>query len=134
MGYSAVCVVDFSDLADAISPDVPHYAQWLEVAQFQTEERAQQFREDFMSLSGMEELSHITGPAFAKAVADDLEMDGQWQVMDEQSLEQLKAGEWRVIHPEVAWQPRLVMPSNQANEWKNAVSCLMRILRKCRMG
>jgi hypothetical protein len=25
-----------------------------------------------MSLAGMEELSHITGPAFANAVADDL--------------------------------------------------------------
>ena len=45
-----------------------------------------------MSLSGMEELSHITGPVFAKAVADDLGMSGKWQTMDEQSLEQLKAG------------------------------------------
>ena len=52
----------------------------------------------------MEELSHIPGPAFARAVADDLGMDSQWQTMDEQSLEQLKAGEWRVT--EGTWQPQ----------------------------
>jgi len=116
LGYSAVCVVDFTDLAEAITPDAPQRAQWLEVAQFQTEQRAQQFHEDFMSLSGMEELSHITGPAFAKAVADDLGMNSQWQTMDEQSLEQLKAGEWRVTHPETEWQPRLNEASNPALE------------------
>ena len=69
-----------------------------------------------MSLSGMEELSHITGPAFAKAVADDLGMSGKWQTMDEQSLEQLKAGAWRVTHPEEAWQPRLNEASSPALE------------------
>ena len=116
LGYSAVCVVDFADLAEAVSPDAPQRAQWLEVAQFQTEDRAQQFHEDFMSLSGMEELSHITGPVFAKAVADDLGMSGKWQTMDEQSLEQLKAGAWRVTHPEEAWQPRLNEASSPALE------------------
>ncbi|NLF77530.1 MAG: hypothetical protein GX573_17695, partial [Chloroflexi bacterium] len=119
LGYSAVCVVDFADLAEAVSPDAPQRAQWLEVAQFQTEERAQQFHEDFMSLSGMEELSHITGPAFAKAVADDLGMNSQWQTMDEPSLEQLKAGEWRVTHPEAEWQPRLNEASNPGFEATN---------------
>ena len=116
LGYSAVCVVDFADLAEAVSPDAPQRAQWLEVAQFQTEQRAQQFHEDFMSVSGMEEMSHITGPAFAQAVADDLGMDSQWQTMDEQSLEQLKAGEWRLTHPETEWQPRLNEASNPALE------------------
>ncbi|NLF78096.1 MAG: hypothetical protein GX573_20580 [Chloroflexi bacterium] len=119
LGYSAVCVVDFADLAEAVSLDAPQRAQWLEVAQFQTEERANQFREDFMSLSGMEEMSHITGPAFAKAVADDLGMSGKWQTMDEQSLEQLKAGEWRVTHPEAEWQPRLNEASNPGFEATN---------------
>ncbi len=119
LGYSAVCVVDFADLAEAVSPDAPQRAQWLEVAQFQTEDRANQFRDDFMSLAGMEELSHIPGPAFAKAVADDLKMDSRWKTMDEQSLEQLKAGEWRVMHPAEAWQPRLNEASNPALEAVN---------------
>ena len=116
LGYSAVCVVDFTDLAEVVSPDAPQRAQWLEVAQFQTEERANQFRDDFMSLSGMEELSHIPGPAFARAVADDLGMNSQWQTMDEQSLAQLKTGEWSVTHPELTWQPRLNEASSPALE------------------
>jgi hypothetical protein len=69
-----------------------------------------------MSLAGMEELSHITGPAFANAVADDLGMDSQWQTMDKQSLDQLKAGEWHVMHPDEAWQPRLNEVSTTAFE------------------
>jgi len=40
-------------------------------------------------------------------IANDLQMDSQWQALDKQSLEQLKAGEWRVTHREAAWQPRL---------------------------
>jgi hypothetical protein len=36
--------------------------------------------------------------------------------MDEPSLEQLKAGEWRVTHPEAEWQPRLNEASNPALE------------------
>ena len=107
LGYSAVCVVDFADLAEAVSPDAPQRAQWLEVAQFQTEDRAQQFRNDFMSLVGNDELGNITGPALAGVIANDLQMDSQWQALDKQSLEQLKAGEWRVTHREAAWQPRL---------------------------
>jgi len=116
LGYSAVCVVDFGDLAETLSPEAPQRAQWLEVAQFQTEDRARQFKDDFMSLAGMEELSHITGPAFANAVADDLGMDSQWQAMDKQSLDQLKAGEWHVTHPDEAWQPRLNEVSTPAFE------------------
>ncbi len=107
LGYSAVCVVDFADLAEAVSPDAPQRAQWLEVAQFQTEDRAQQFREDFMSLVGSDELDAITGPALADVIADDLGMDGTWQVMDGEALERVKAGEWRVIHSAETWQPRL---------------------------
>ena len=116
LGYSAVCVMDFSDLAEALSPESPERAQWLEVAQFQTEERAQQFREDFMSLAGMEELSHLTGPGFAEAVASDLGMDSEWQVMEKDALEKLEAGEWSVTHPAEAWQPRLNEVSNPALE------------------
>jgi len=94
LGYSAVCVVDFADLAEAVSPDAPQRAQWLEVAQFQTEQRAQQFHEDFMSLVGNDELGNITGPALAGVIADDLEMDSRWQVMDKQTLEQCGAVEF----------------------------------------
>jgi len=105
LGYSAVCVVDFADLAEAVSPNAPQRAQWLEVAQFQTEDRANQFRDDFMSLAGMEELSHIPGPVFAKAVADDLGMGSQWQTMDQQTLDHLATGQWHVTHDQVAWYP-----------------------------
>jgi hypothetical protein len=107
LGYSAVCVVDFGDLAEAIAPDSTERAMWLEVAQFQTEDRAKQFQDDFMSLAGSEELYHITGPALAGFIADDLGMDSQWQAMNKHALEQLKAGEWGVTHPHEAWQPRL---------------------------
>ncbi|MBI5961730.1 MAG: hypothetical protein HY866_23535 [Chloroflexi bacterium] len=107
LGYSAVCVVDFGDLAETLSPEAPQRAQWLEVAQFQTEDRAKQFRDDFMSLSGMEELSHITGPAFANAVADDLGMESRWQIMDQPALEKLKTGAWSVVHIAAEWQPRM---------------------------
>lgn len=69
-----------------------------------------------MSLAGMEELSHIIGPVFAKAVADNLGVNSQWQTMDEQSLEQLQTGEWRVTHPEAEWQPGLNEASNPALE------------------
>jgi hypothetical protein len=88
--------------------------QWLEVAQFQTEERAQQFREDFMSVAGMEEMSHLSGPGFAEAVAGDLGMSGGWQTMDQEALEKLKAGEWALEHPAEVWQPRLNEASNPA--------------------
>lgn len=77
MGYSAACVVDFGDLAETLSPEVLQRAQWLEVAQFQTEERAQQFKDDFMSLVGSEELDHIIGPALAEVIADDLKMNSR---------------------------------------------------------
>jgi hypothetical protein len=107
LGYSAVCVVDFSDLAETLSPETPERAQWLEVAQFQTEDRARQFQTDFMALAGSEELGHITGPMLAGVIADDLEMDSQWQIMDKAALEKLKAGEWGVVHPTGEWQPRM---------------------------
>jgi hypothetical protein len=116
LGYSAVCTVDMTELVGAVAPHRPERAQWLEVAQFQTEDRAQQFREDFMSLVGADELGNITGPELAGVIADDLEMDSRWQVMDKQMLEQLKAGEWRVTHPAEAWQPRLNEVSNPAFE------------------
>jgi len=105
LGYSAVCVMDFSDLAEALSPDSPERAQWLEVAQFQTEERAQRFREDFMAVAGSDELGHITGPALAGVIADDLEMDSRWQIMTQPELEKLKAGEWAVPHETSIWRP-----------------------------
>lgn len=107
LGYSAVCVVDFTDLAEAVSPDEPQRAQWLEVAQFQTEQRAQQFHEDFISLVGADELGNITGPALAGVIADDLAMDSQWQVMDKESLAQLKSGEWHITHKPDEWEPRV---------------------------
>jgi hypothetical protein len=66
-------------------PDTPERARWLEVAQFQTEDRAQQFREDFMSLVEADEPDGITGPALAGVIADDLEMGSQWQMMDKLS-------------------------------------------------
>ncbi len=105
LGYSAVCVVDFSDLAETLSPDAPERAQWLEVAQFQTEDRARQFRDDFMSLAESDESGHVTGPLLAGVIADDLEMASQWQIMDQAALENLKAGEWGVSHPAMAWRP-----------------------------
>jgi len=114
LGYSAVCVMDFSDLAARLSPEAPECGQWLEVAQFQTEERAQQFREDFMSLANADEASRLSGPAFAEAVANDLGMGGGWQTMDRESLEKLKAGEWAVEHPAEQWQPRLNEASSPA--------------------
>ena len=77
------------------------------MAQFQTEDRAKQFQDDFKSLVEADEPGGITGPALAGVIADDLEMGSQWQMMDEPSLEQLKAGEWTVAHPADAWQPRL---------------------------
>lgn len=107
LGYSAVCVVDFGELAETLSPDAPQRAQWLEVAQFQTEDRAQQFRADFMSLVGSDELSGITGPVLASVISDDLEMDSRWQVMDKQTLEQLKAEEWLLVHDSANWHPSL---------------------------
>jgi len=116
LGYSAVCVVDFGDLAETLSPDSPERGQWLEVAQFQTEERANQFREDFLSLANADESTHLSGPAFAEAVANDLGMGGGWQTMDKESLEKLKAGEWAVEHPAEAWQPRLNEASSPAIE------------------
>jgi hypothetical protein len=111
LGYSAVCVVDFSDLAETLSPETPERAQWLEVAQFQTEDRAKQFKDYFMSLAGSEELDHVTGPALAGFIADDLKMDSQWQIMDQLVLDRLKANEWAVVHAPANWQPRLDEPS-----------------------
>ena len=105
LGYSAVCVMDFSDLAEALSPDSPERGQWLEVAQFQTEDRAQQFRDDFMSLVDQDEMGNITMPALAEVIADDLEMDSQWQTMDRESLDKLKAGEWNVTDEAQNWRP-----------------------------
>lgn len=107
LGYSAVCVVDFSDLAETLSPATPERAQWLEVAQFQTEDRAQKFKDDFLSLAGSDELGHITGPMLAGVIADDLEMDSRWQILDQAALEKLKASEWAVTHEADNWRPRL---------------------------
>jgi hypothetical protein len=90
----------------------PNAAQWLEVAQFQTEDCAQQFRDDSMSLVESDESGHITGPLLAGVIADDLEMDSQWQVMDKQTLEQLKAEEWSVIHTD-EWRPIKSAPDTQ---------------------
>jgi hypothetical protein len=98
-------VVDFSDLADTLSPDTPERGQWLEVAQFQTEGRANQFRDDFMSLVESDESGHVTGPLLAGVIADDLEMDSRWQIMDQAALEKLKAGEWAITHGANNWQP-----------------------------
>jgi hypothetical protein len=60
LGYSAVCVVDFADLAEAASPDTPERAQWLEVAQFRTEDRAQKFKDIFCRWQGR--MNWITSP------------------------------------------------------------------------
>jgi len=116
LGYSAVCVVDFGDLAEKLSPDEPQHAQWLEVAQFQTEERARKFQDDFMSLVEADELGSVTGPALAGFIADDLNMDSQWQVMDKPALEQFRAGEWSLTHKPEQWQPRLKETSSPALE------------------
>jgi hypothetical protein len=99
--------VDFGDLAETLSPEAPQRAQWLEVAQFQTEERAKQFKDDFMSLTGSEELDHVTGPALAGVIADDLGMESRWQIMDQPALDRLKSNEWGVIHVPTDWQPRM---------------------------
>ena len=88
--------------------------QWLEVAQFATEERAQQCCEDFMSLAGSEKLGHITGPMLAGVIADDLEMDSRWQIMDQPALDRLKADEWVIVLTPQEWQPRMdEMPPTQ---------------------
>jgi hypothetical protein len=90
---------------------------WLEVAQFQTEDRANQFKDDFMSLVESDELDHVTGPALAGFIADDLGTNSQWQSMNQLSLEKLNASDWSVIHPTDEWYPKLdkVLP-NQAIE------------------
>jgi hypothetical protein len=115
------CTSNTREFCNSIrSPEAPERGQWLEVAQFQTEERAQQFREDLMSVAGMEEMSHLSGPGFAEAVAGDLGMSGGWQTMDQEALEKLKAGEWAIEHPADAWRPRLEeVPSNHAVEAAN---------------
>jgi len=105
LGYSAVCVVEFGDLAEALSPEAREHGQWLEVAQFATEERAQQFREDFMSVAGMEELSDLTGPGFAKAVAEETGLGGEWQRLDREALGTIQAGEWSLTHSRTEWHP-----------------------------
>jgi hypothetical protein len=100
------CTSSTRKSCNSIRPlDTPERAQWLEVAQFPTEDRAKRFREDFMSLVDADELGHITGPALARVIADDLEMDSQWQIMDKTALEKLKAGEWGVVHTVGDWQP-----------------------------
>ncbi|MBI5961721.1 MAG: hypothetical protein HY866_23490 [Chloroflexi bacterium] len=73
------------------------------MAQFQTEDRAQKFRDDFMSLAGSEELGHVTGPALADFIADDLKMNSRWQTMNQPDLEKLKADEWRIVHSADEW-------------------------------
>jgi hypothetical protein len=80
---------------------------WLEVAQFQTEDRANQFKDDFMSLVKSDELDHITGPALAGFVADDLGTESQWQTMNQRSLEKLEANDWVVVHTPTEWQPHI---------------------------
>ncbi len=45
-----------------------------------------------------------------------LSSSGGWQVMDKESLEKLKAGEWGVEHPAEKWQPRLNEASSPALE------------------
>jgi hypothetical protein len=114
------CTPNTREFCNSIrSPDTPERAQWLEVAQFQTEDRAQQFREDFMSLVGTDELGNIRACA-GRGNRRRPKMDSQWQTMDKPSLEQLKAGEWTVAHPEDAWRPRLEeVPSNHAVEAAN---------------
>jgi hypothetical protein len=107
LGYSAVCVVDYGDLAEVVAPDSTECAMWLEVAQFQTEDRANQFKDDFMSLVKSDELDHITGPALAGFIADDLGTESQWQTMNQATLDKLNAGKWTISHAEDAWQPRL---------------------------
>lgn len=107
LGYSAVCTIDMTELVGAVAPNRPERAQWLEVAQFQTEERATKFRDDFMSLVGADDLGNITGPELAGVIADDLEMDSRWQVMDGAELEQLKAEKWSLSHQPEHWRPRL---------------------------
>jgi hypothetical protein len=87
--------------------DTTERAQWLKVAQFQTEDWAQQFREDFMLLVRTDELSIITGPALAVVIADDLEKDSRRPVMDKQTLEKRKAEEWTITHQTELWQNRL---------------------------
>jgi hypothetical protein len=99
------------DLAETLSPEAPQRAQWLEVAQFQTEDRAQKFRGDFMWLAGSEELDHVTGPALAGFIADDLKMNSQWRIMDQPELEKLRAGEWGIVHNAGEWQPQMDGPS-----------------------
>ncbi len=47
----------------------------------------------------------MTGPMLAGVIADDLEMDSQWPIMDKSALEKLEAGDWEVAHKADAWQP-----------------------------
>ena len=96
-----------------MSPDASQRAQWLEVAQFQTEDRALQFREDFMWLVGHDGSGGITGPALAAVVAEESGLGGGWQVMDGATLEHIEAGEWSLVHLRDDWQPRLNDPSPQ---------------------
>jgi hypothetical protein len=61
------CTSSTRKSCNSIRPlDTPERAQWLELAQFPTEDRAKQFREDFMSLVGTDEIGHITGPAWLR--------------------------------------------------------------------
>jgi len=102
LGYSAVCVVDFSDLAESLSPEAPERGQWLEVAQFATEERANRFREDFLAVVSRE---HLTGPRFAEAIAGETGLGGEWQRLDRETLEAIQAGEWSLTYPHAGWHP-----------------------------
>jgi hypothetical protein len=107
LGYSAVCVVEYGDLAEVVAPDSTDCGMWLEVAQFQTEDRAKQFKDDFMSLVESDELDHVTGPALAGFIADDIGTDSQWQTMNQPMLDKLKAEEWSLTHQPDHWQPRM---------------------------
>lgn len=40
-------------------------------------------------------------------IADDLEMDSRWQVMDKQTLEQIKAEAWLLVHDSTNWYPSI---------------------------
>ncbi len=58
-----------------------------------------------MSLAGSEELGHITGPALAGVIADDIGTNSKWQTLDREALTQLAKRKWMVTHQPNEWQP-----------------------------
>jgi hypothetical protein len=100
LGYSAVFV-------NHPASNGPLQSQWLEIGQFETEERAQALKDDFQAVVWTEPFENRIGPDLAELVADEMEMSTEWQPMSAVSLDLLKAGEWTLTHQAADWHPQV---------------------------